>query len=79
MVYFYKEFLVFALFSESLSIKFEQQRQKVEAEYSARYLSEQRSLSLEQALNLQEQKFDEASRKYLSEIENVSFGLLLVN
>ena len=70
--------MILVYFSESLSVKFEQQRQKVEAEYSARYLSEQRSLSLEQALNLQEQKFDEASRKYLAEIENVSLRLLNV-
>jgi chromosome segregation ATPase len=56
---------------DELMFKFEQQRQKAESEYSARYMVEQRALSLEQALNLQEQKSDEMTRKYLAEMDSL--------
>lgn len=62
-------------FSESWKVKNDQQRQKVEAEYAARYLAEQRIASLDQALNLYEQKSQDSIRKYLNEIESVSFWL----
>jgi hypothetical protein len=64
-------------FRESLNAKLEQQKQKAESEYSARYIAEQRTLSLEQALNSQELKFDEISRKYMVEIENVNRNRLI--
>jgi hypothetical protein len=64
---------------DELVLKFEQQRQKAETEYSARYMVEQRALSLEQTLNLQEQKCDEMSRKYLAESESLKEELRNVN
>lgn len=70
---------------ENLSIKFEMQKQKVESEYSARCLAEQRCLNMEQALGLQEQKSEENFRKNSTELENVClyskliFILILIN
>ncbi len=60
-------------FSDSLGLKLEQQKLKTETEYSNRCMAEQRILSLEQMLNLEEQKHEEISRKYSNEIENVTF------
>jgi hypothetical protein len=57
--------------SESLKLKYDQQRQKLESEYSARYIADQRIASLEQAINLYEQKSEESARKYMSELESV--------
>ena len=56
---------------ENVVAKYEHQRQKAESEYNSRYLSEQRSLSLEQDLNMREQKFDETCRKYMLEVESL--------
>lgn len=57
--------------SEILLYKYEQQKQRIESESTAKYASEQRSIMLEQALNSQELKSDELIRKYSTEIENV--------
>lgn len=59
------------IFRENFKSKFDQQRQKIESEYSARYMAEQRIASLEQALNLYEQKSQDSLRKYLNDIESV--------
>jgi hypothetical protein len=53
-------------------LKNEQQKQKAEQEYTARYMIEQKLLSIEQILNMKEQKAEEAARKYNYEIESVS-------
>lgn len=52
-------------------MKYEQQKQKNESEYSSRYAAEQRVLFLEQAINGLEKKLDETSRKYQAEVEMV--------
>ena len=57
---------------ENLGLKWEQQRQKTEAEYSARYGAEQRVVYLEEVVSGQELKLEEATRKYQTEIEVVS-------
>ncbi len=58
--------------AENVGMKWEQQRQKTEAEYAARYASEQRVVLLEEMVSGQELKLEEASRKYQAEIEMVS-------
>ncbi len=63
---------------ESLSVKFEMQKQKSESEYSARCLAEQRCLNMEQALGLQEQKSEENFRKNSTELENVCLFSFLI-
>lgn len=60
---------------ESLSIKYEQQKQKTESEYSARYAAEQRIIYLEQAINTQEQKLEDLTRKYQVEIDMLKENL----
>lgn len=63
--------IVVSFYSEALKVKYDQQRQKLEAEYSARYLAEQRVTSLEQSMNLYEQKSQDSLKKYMSEIDTV--------
>jgi len=60
---------------ENLGLKWEQQRQKIEAEYAVRYVAEQRIVYLEEVVTGQESKLEETSRKYLAEIELVSLGV----
>ena len=60
-------------FSENVTAKFEQQKQKTDAEYSARCMAVQRTADLEQKLNSVEQRLEEMSRKYGAEMENVMF------
>src|SRR4051812_33477658 len=67
------DILFFYIRSEHLTSKFEQQKQKSEAEYTSRTAAEQRCHSLEQALTAQADKLDEATRKYSAEIKNVIF------
>lgn len=57
--------------SESLIKKYEQQKQKTEAEYSLRYATEQHIIYLEQKLNNQDHKLEDLSRKNIAEIEMV--------
>lgn len=64
-------YFVFLLLSDNLRQKYDHQRQKTESEYSTRLMAEQRVASLEQAINLYEQKSQDSLRKYLNEIETV--------
>lgn len=52
--------------------KYEQQKQRTDSESSAKYATEQRLIGLEQELNSQGLKSDEITRKYLTEMENVT-------
>lgn len=67
----------FVLLSDNLRQKYDHQRQKTESEYSTRLMAEQRVASLEQAINLYEQKSQDSLRKYLNEIETVLFLILI--
>ena len=57
--------------SENTTFKYEQQKQKCDAEYSSRCMAEQRALFLEQAVGAVEQKLNDTSRRLSHEIENV--------
>lgn len=64
---------MFVLFicSDILLCKYDQQKVRADGESASKYAAEQRSICLEQALNTQELKSDELTRKYMTEIENV--------
>jgi hypothetical protein len=54
-----------------LLYKYDQQKIRADNESSSKYAAEQRSICLEQALNSQELKSDELTRKYTTEVESV--------
>lgn len=58
---------------DALCVKYDQQKQRADSEYSNRYVCEQQVLSLKQMLNMEEQKSEEIARKLTLEIESVIY------